>query len=196
MLSIIAILISYLIGSISSAIIICKLCGLPDPRTEGSRNPGATNVLRIGGKKAAVATLFGDLLKGLLPVLFAQYLQFDAQTIACIAFAAFLGHLFPIYFRFAGGKGVATSLGCIIGLSLPAGAFWIGTWLLMAVIFRYSSLAALVAMLVAPLDVWIFNHSATDTAVVLLMSIILICRHHTNIKKLLAGTEQKIYPGR
>src|SRR5258708_38140208 len=114
---VIAVAISYLIGSISSAIIVCKIMRLPDPRTQGSHNPGATNVLRIGGKKAAVITLFGDLLKGVIPVLAAKCLNFDALTLSLIAFAAFIGHIFPIFFRFEGGKGVATALGCLLALN-------------------------------------------------------------------------------
>src|SRR5580700_11414323 len=109
--TIIAILIAYLIGSISSARIVCKLMGLPDPRTQGSRNPGATNVLRIGGKKAAIITLLGDVLKGVIPIMAARWLGFDNNALALIAFAAFWGHLFPLFFRFEGGKGVATALG-------------------------------------------------------------------------------------
>ena len=121
MLAIFAVLIAYLVGSISSAIIVCKMMGLPDPRSQGSRNPGATNVLRIGGKKAAAITLLGDMLKGYLPVLAAKLLGLDPLTIALVMFAAFIGHLYPLYFRFEGGKGVATLIGCLLALNWPAG---------------------------------------------------------------------------
>jgi len=140
----------YLFGSISTAIIVCKLMGLPDPRTTGSRNPGATNVARIGGKKAAALTLAGDLLKGLIPVLTAHALQADATVLAGTALAAFLGHLYPVFFGFQGGKGVATALGVIYGLYWPVGLLTTAVWLAMALLFRISSLAALTAMLVMP----------------------------------------------
>ena len=135
----------YLFGSISTAIIVCKLMGLPDPRTQGSRNPGATNVARLGGKKAAALTLAGDMLKGLLPVTIAHALGSDATILAGTALAAFLGHLYPVFFGFQGGKGVATALGVIYGLYWPVGLLTSAVWLIMAVLFRYSSLAALVA---------------------------------------------------
>src|SRR3990167_5067564 len=138
--TVISIIIAYLFGSISSAILVCKIMGLPDPRTEGSRNPGATNVLRIGGKKAAAITLLGDMLKGVIPVLAAKWYGLDSLGLALVTFAAFIGHLFPVFFRLEGGKGVATLLGCLLALSLPAGLCWIATWLLMAAILRYSSL--------------------------------------------------------
>lgn len=188
----IAIFISYLIGSVSSAIIVCKLMRLPDPRTEGSQNPGATNVLRIGGKKAAIITLLGDVLKGFLPVLLAKWYGFDAPALALIAIAAFLGHLFPIFFRFEGGKGVATAIGCLLALNWPSGLCWLLTWLMMAIIFRYSSLASLTASLLAPLYIWIFTGNLIWTTTILLMSLILIYRHRRNIAKLLKGEESKI----
>jgi glycerol-3-phosphate acyltransferase PlsY len=192
MINIIAILAAYLIGSISSAIIVCRLMQLPDPRTQGSRNPGATNVMRIGGKKAAIITLLGDLLKGFIPVLLASYLGFDALIVALIAFAAFLGHLFPIYFRFEGGKGVATALGCLLALNWQTGLCWIITWGLMAFIFRYSSLAALTASVLAPAYIWLFTGNIIWVATVAIMGIILIARHRENIRKLVRGQESKI----
>lgn len=188
----VAIYCAYLFGSISSAIIVCKMMKLPDPRTQGSRNPGATNVLRIGGKKAAIITLLGDMLKGVIPVLVARWYGFDSLTLALVAFAAFLGHLFPIFFRFEGGKGVATALGCLLALSWPSGLTWIATWLVIAALFRYSSLAALVSSLLAPAYIGFFTHNMTYVIVVTLMSIILIIRHRSNIKKLIAGQESKI----
>ena len=126
----------YMFGSISTAIIVCKLMGLPDPRTEGSKNPGATNVARLGGKKAAALTLAGDMLKGLIPVLIAQYLQMSPVILAATALAAFLGHLYPVFFGFQGGKGVATAFGVIYGLYWPVGLLTTATWLAMAVVFR------------------------------------------------------------
>lgn len=183
---------AYLVGSLSSAIIVCKLMGLPDPRTQGSRNPGATNVLRIGGKKAAIITLLGDTLKGVLPILVARWYGFDATGLALVAFAAFLGHLFPIFFRFDGGKGVATALGCLFGLAWPVGLTWLGTWLLIAGIFRYSSLAAITASLLAPLYMWLFTGNLIYVGTIALMSVILIIRHASNIKKLWRGEESKI----
>lgn len=186
-----AILVAYLFGSISSAIVVCKVMGLPDPRTQGSRNPGATNVLRLGGKKAAIITLLGDMLKGLIPVLAAKAYGFDTLSLSLIAFAAFIGHLYPIFFRFEGGKGVATSFGCIIALSWPAGLAMIASWLLTAIVFRYSSLAALVAALLAPLYLWYFSNW-NYTIMASVISIILIIRHRKNIQNLLTGKESKI----
>lgn len=188
----IAAFIAYLIGSISSAIIVCKIMGLPDPRTEGSRNPGATNVLRIGGKKAAIITLFGDMLKGLLPVLIATSIGLNNAGLAFVALAAFLGHLFPIYFRFEGGKGVATFIGCLLGLCWPAGLCWITTWLVIAMWFRYSSFAALVATALAPIYAWYFTNDFVFPAALAVMGLMLFYRHKENIRKLSGGTESRI----
>jgi glycerol-3-phosphate acyltransferase PlsY len=185
-------LMAYLIGSLSSAIIICKLLHLPDPRTHGSGNPGTTNVLRIGSKSAAIATLIGDVLKGVIPVLIAEWYGLSSFGLSLVIFAAFLGHLFPVYFRFQGGKGVATAFGCIITLAWPVGLSLVGTWLIIAVVFRYSSLAALVAAALSPLYTWYFTQQFDYTSTVLLISILLIYRHRKNIKNLLAGTESKI----
>jgi glycerol-3-phosphate acyltransferase PlsY len=189
--SVMAILGAYLIGSISSAILICKIFRLPDPRTQGSKNPGATNVLRLGGKKAAIFTLVGDILKGVIPVWVASLIGLETWTISLIALAAFLGHLYPIFFRFEGGKGVATAFGCILVLSWPAGLTIAAIWLLMAVLFRYSSLAALTAAFAAPFSVWYFSNN-TYALSVLLMSLLLIYRHRNNIVQLLTGKEKKI----
>lgn len=183
---------AYLVGSISSAIIVCKVMGLPDPRSEGSRNPGATNVLRIGGKKAAIITLFGDLLKGLIPVLLAKWYGFDANVIILIAFCAFIGHIFPIYYRFEGGKGVATFIGCLIGVNWLAALFWVAAWLIVAVISRYASLASIIASALAPLYLGFFTGNWVWVAVFSIMSLILIVRHYANIKKIYQGTENKL----
>lgn len=186
----------YLLGSISTAIIVCKLMGLPDPRTEGSRNPGATNVARLGGKKAAALTLIGDMLKGLIPVLIAHALHASPTVLAATALAAFLGHLYPVFFGFQGGKGVATALGVIYGLYWPVGLFTTGIWLAMAVMFRYSSLAALTAILLTPLGfLWLKPDMPIIIAMVI-MTVILYWRHRSNIANLLNGKEDKISFGK
>lgn len=187
-----AIILAYLFGSVSSAIIVCKLMRLADPRTEGSCNPGATNVLRIGGKKAAAITLLGDMLKGVIPVLLAKWYGFDDLALGLVAFAAFIGHLFPVFFRFEGGKGVATAIGCLLALSLPVGLCWIITWLVVALLFRYASLSSIIASIFAPLFVWYFMGNLPLTIIIGLMSVILIYRHQGNIANLTAGTEKKI----
>jgi len=185
-------LFGYLLGSVSTAIITCRLMGLPDPRSEGSRNPGATNVLRLGGKKAAAITLFGDMLKGLLPVLIALSLGMSDAVIAACALAAFLGHLYPLYYGFQGGKGVATLLGVLLGTHWLLGLGTIGVWLAMAFTFRYSSLSALVAATASPLLAWYITHSPIISASIALMAVLLIWRHCSNIRNLLAGKEDKI----
>ena len=186
----------YLLGSISTAIIVCKMMGLPDPRTEGSRNPGATNVARLGGKKAAALTLLGDMLKGLVPVLIAHALHASPTVLAATALAAFLGHLYPVFFGFQGGKGVATALGVIYGLYWPVGLFTTGIWLAMAVVFRYSSLAALTAILLTPLGfLWLKPDMPIIIAMVI-MTVILYWRHRSNISNLLTGKEDKISFGK
>lgn len=188
----IAVIISYLFGSLSSAIIVCKLMGLADPRTTGSNNPGATNVLRIGGKLPAIITLLGDTLKGVIPVLAAKWYGLPPLGLALVTLAAFLGHLFPIFFRFQGGKGVATLIGCLLALSWPVGLCWLGTWLLVAATFHYSSLAALTASILAPLYMWLFTANLIYVHTVMLIALILIYRHRTNIVKLATGQESKI----
>lgn len=186
----------YLFGSVSAAIIVCKLMGLPDPRTQGSRNPGTTNVARIGGKKAAALTLAGDMLKGLLPVVIAHGLQANATILAGTALAAFIGHLYPVFFGFQGGKGVATALGVIYGLYWPVGLLTTGVWLVMAVLFRYSSLAALTAMLLTPAGfAWLWPEPAVIAAM-LVMTVLLYWRHRSNIANLLSGREGRISFGK
>mgnify|MGYP001824862296 FL=1 len=186
----------YLLGSISTAIIVCKLMGLPDPRTEGSRNPGATNVARLGGKKAAALTLIGDMLKGLIPVLIAHALHASPTVLAATALAAFLGHLYPVFFGFQGGKGVATALGVIYGLYWPVGLFTTGIWLAMAVVFRYSSLAALTAILLTPLGFLWLKPDLPVIIAMLIITVILYWRHRSNIANLLNGKEGKISFGK
>jgi len=186
----------YLFGSISTAIIVCKLMGLPDPRTEGSGNPGATNVARLGGKKAAALTLLGDMLKGLIPVLIAHAMQAAPLILAATALAAFLGHLYPVFFGFRGGKGVATALGVIYGLDWHVGLLTTAIWLAMALLFRYSSLAALIAILLAPLGfLWLWPQPAVIAAMAI-MTVMLYWRHRSNISNLLSGREGKISFGK
>lgn len=191
-LSIILIIISYLIGSFSSAVIICRIMGYPDPRTQGSGNPGATNVLRYGGKKAAALTLLLDVLKGTIPVLIAYSLINNATTLAAVGFAAFLGHLYPIFFRFRGGKGVATAFGVLLGLSWLVAIMALATWLITAALLRYSSLAALITAILTP--AYMFWLSPQPAFIVLsgIITLLLIWRHRSNIRKLLDGTEGKI----
>ncbi|WP_419603259.1 glycerol-3-phosphate 1-O-acyltransferase PlsY [Thiolapillus sp.] len=183
---------AYLLGSISSAIIVCRLMGLPDPRTQGSNNPGATNVLRIGGKKAAAITLMGDALKGLLPVLVAHALNATPLILALTGMAAFLGHLYPVFFGFKGGKGVATALGVQFGLYWPIGLSIAAIWLFVAKVMNVSSLAALIAMALAPLVVWWFWPAPELIIMQVVLSIILFWRHRSNIQNLLRGKEGRI----
>jgi glycerol-3-phosphate acyltransferase PlsY len=182
----------YLFGSISTAILTCHLMGLPDPRSEGSGNPGATNVLRLGGKKAAFLTLSGDMLKGLVPVLIAQALHASPLIQSATALAAFLGHLYPVFFGFRGGKGVATALGVAFGLYWLAGLVVAGIWLLMAFVFRISSLSALTAMLLAPACFWLLKPEPAFIGVMIVITLMLFWRHRTNIRDLLNGTEGRI----
>lgn len=183
---------AYLLGSISAAIIICKLMGLPDPRTLGSNNPGATNVLRIGGKKAAALTLLGDFLKGLIPVVIAQLMNVDAQMLAMVGFAAFIGHLYPIFFGFRGGKGVATAFGVILGLSWVVALVAIGIWLLVAKVFKISSLAALLAATMTPAAGWYLGMPEPQIYMLVVLTLMLIWRHRSNIQKLMSGSEGQI----
>ncbi|HCB12551.1 MAG TPA: acyl-phosphate glycerol 3-phosphate acyltransferase [Gammaproteobacteria bacterium] len=183
---------SYLAGSISTAILVCRAMGLPDPRSEGSHNPGATNVLRFGGKKAAAITLAGDFLKGLLPVLLAWWADVGETGLALTALAAFLGHLYPVFFNFEGGKGVATAFGAILGLSWPVALAALATWLLMAFVVRISSLSALTAAVLTPIYSWWFGLPFSQSVAILVMVLLLIWRHRSNIQNLLAGAEDKI----
>jgi len=187
----IALILAYLCGSLSSAILVCRWMHLPDPRSQGSNNPGATNVLRIGGKKAAIFTLIGDTLKGFLPVIIAHYFNFSGTELTLIACSAFLGHLCPIFFRFEGGKGVATGFGSLAALAWPIGFILIACWISVALIFRYSSLAALITAIVAPFCVGYFLNP-TAGVIIAVMSALLFYRHKNNIKKLWRGEESKI----
>jgi len=182
----------YIAGSVSTAIITCKLMGLEDPRNSGSNNPGATNVLRIGGKKAAIITLIGDMLKGLLPVIIVKAFNFDASVIAIVAVGAFLGHLYPVFFKFKGGKGVATFFGALTGMNWLAGCIAFATWLIIAFIFKYSSLAAIITALSSIAVIWLLTSSVPLFGACLVMSSLVIWRHKSNIQCLLSGQEDKI----
>ncbi len=185
-------LIAYLIGSVSSAIVVSKLMGLQDPRAVGSKNPGATNVLRYGGKKAAAFTLLGDVLKGVLPVVLARALKVDPTTLALVMLAAFLGHVYPVYHGFRGGKGVATAIGVITAVNPWVGLALVVTWFVMTLLFRYSSLSAITAALLAPVYVWWLIPAPPLLIATCVMVTLLVWRHRNNIRKLLSGTEDKI----
>lgn len=185
-------LLAYLFGSISSAVVVSRAMGLQDPRTAGSRNPGATNVLRLGGKKAAVITLAGDILKGVVPVLLARAVTDDPRLLAATAAAAFLGHLFPVFFGFKGGKGVATAWGALAALNLWVGVALILSWFVVALAFRYSSLAAISAAVLGPVYVWWFLREPIYLATALGICALLLWRHRGNMRNLLAGKEDKI----
>ena len=204
-MSILLILAAYLIGSISFAVVVSRLMGLPNPHDYGSGNPGATNVLRTGSKKAAALTLLGDAAKGGLALWLAQRLiasgtvvvEHDPQLVlAAVALAAFLGHVYPIFFRFRGGKGVATAAGILLVMRPLLGIVVLGVWLLVALVTRYSSLAAVIASISAPLVAAVLFGRAWYTLTVLLMSLMLLWRHRGNIVRLRAGTEGRIRLGR
>lgn len=191
-LPIAAIVGAYLIGSLSSAIILCKLAGLPDPRSEGSGNPGATNVLRIGGKKLAATVLFIDVVKGVLPVTIVSLAGSDLAWITATAFAVFIGHLYPVFFQFKGGKGVATALGGFLALSPLLGGAILLSWLFVFIISRISSLSAIIAASLAPLySMWLIN-SLEARWIILVMTTMLLIRHKSNIKRLLSGEESNL----
>ncbi len=183
---------SYLVGSISSALVLCRITGYPDPRGQGSGNPGATNMLRLYGKKAAAITLAGDLLKGLLPLLIGRALAIPDTILVSMGLAAFLGHLYPVFFQFEGGKGVATFIGVLYGFAWPAGVAFMLTWLTVAALSRYSSLSALVAAALSPVFVFALAPSYAYSLATLMMAGLIFWRHRSNIHKLLVGTERKI----
>lgn len=201
MYPLIATVVAYLLGSLSFAVIVTRVMGLSDPRTYGSKNPGATNVLRSGSKAAAIVTLLLDALKGWLPVVLVRWFGkpygLEEGTVALVGLAAFLGHLWPVFFRFQGGKGVATALGVLLGVSGWLGLITALTWLLVAVFFRYSSLASLVAAALAPVfylladgPLWYAEQSIAVSIAV--MALLLWWRHRENIQRLLEGKESKL----
>ncbi|MEO5690531.1 MAG: glycerol-3-phosphate 1-O-acyltransferase PlsY [Burkholderiaceae bacterium] len=187
---------AYLLGSLSFAVIVSRAMHLDDPRSYGSGNPGATNVLRSGNKVAAILTLLLDAIKGVVAVLVARALSdqlgFTAATIALAGLAAFLGHLYPVFFRFQGGKGVATAAGVLLALNGWVGLASLGTWLVIAIATRYSSLAALVTAALAPFYAYFLIGNLQVVALVAVMSVLLVWRHRSNITKLLNGTESKL----
>lgn len=183
---------AYLAGSLTSAVIACRALGLGDPRESGSGNPGATNVMRLHGKKAALLTLGGDVLKGLLPVLLLRLVEAPGAVVAAGGVAAFLGHLYPAFFGLRGGKGVATFIGALLGFHWLLGAAYVAIWLAAAGLFRYSSAAALWGAAFAPLLCWLLLADRHYLAGVGFMAILLVWRHRSNIRNLLAGTEEKI----
>ncbi|KOC90096.1 glycerol-3-phosphate 1-O-acyltransferase PlsY [Winslowiella iniecta] len=185
------IIFAYLCGSISSAILVCRLAGLPDPRQSGSGNPGATNVLRIGGKGAAAAVLIFDVLKGMLPVWLAYFLGVSPVYLGLTAIAACLGHIYPVFFHFKGGKGVATAFGAIAPIGFDLTGLMAGTWLLTVLLSGYSSLGAIVSALIAPFYVWWFKPQFTFP--VAMLSCLILLRHHDNIQRLWRGQESKIW---
>ena len=183
---------SYLIGSISTAVIICKALSLPDPRTQGSKNPGATNVLRLGGKKIAAFVLFFDGLKGAVPVFIGDYYGFGLIALTLTALCAFLGHIFPVFFRFRGGKGVATYLGGLIAISLLVGLIFSLIWLLVAKVLKISSLAALIATALSPFYFYLITADLKSTAIIGLISLLIFYTHRDNIKRLINKDEDVI----
>lgn len=185
-------IIAYCVGSLCSAVIVARLCHLPDPRTQGSRNPGTTNILRIAGKKYAVIVLLADLLKGLLPIVCLKWSHFAAPYLGYVGLVAVLGHIYPIFFHFKGGKGVATALGVLLGLSAWVGVAVIATWILVAWISRYSSLAAMIALSMAPIYVWFITGNISFFIAVLLMVAVVLLQHRDNMHRLWRGQESKI----
>jgi len=190
------IILAYLLGSVSFAVIASWIFRLPDPRTFGSMNPGATNVLRSGNKAAAILTLLGDAGKGWVAVILAQHFApvwgLDNKVIAGVALLVFLGHIWPVFLRFKGGRGVATAVGVVLGLNLWPGILAVITWIIVALIWRVSSLSALVAATLTPVYAWIFLGSDLSTFVIFTISLLVIWRHKSNIANLLAGKETRI----
>jgi glycerol-3-phosphate acyltransferase PlsY len=192
-----AVVVAYLIGSLSFAVIVSRVMGLADPRTYGSGNPGATNVLRTGNKAAAMVTLALDALKGYVPVLLAligaeQHHWWGGGTVAAVGLAAFLGHLWPVFFHFKGGKGVATAAGVLFGFNPLLGLATLATWVIIAAFFRYSSLASLAAAAFAPFYQLLIWEADSVALAIFVMSLLLVWRHEGNIRKLIAGTESKL----
>lgn len=190
----ILITVGYLIGSISSAIVACKVFNLPDPRTNGSNNPGTTNVLRIGSKKVAMITLIGDVLKGIIPVLLAKYMDIDLLAMTLVALATILGHIYPIFFRFKGGKGVATLFGSLLALNYLVGFSFAFTWVLVAKVTKISSLAALVSALLTPVYFYLVTKNMQATYMIVIICIWILYTHRNNIKRLYLGSEGQINP--
>ena len=189
-LTLLMIVAAYLAGSVSSAVLVCRIRGLPDPRTQGSGNPGATNVLRIGGASSAAMVLFFDMLKGALPTYLAYLMGIDAISLGLIAIAACLGHIYPIFFGFKGGKGVATAFGAMAPIGGDLAICLMASWVVLVLISRYSSLAAIITALLAPLYTWWLDDRFTIP--VAMLSTLIIIRHKENIQRLLKGEESKV----
>lgn len=183
--------VAYLCGSLSSAVVICRVYQLPDPRQAGSQNPGATNVYRLGGRIPAVLVLAMDILKGTLPVYVSYWMGIEPVALGVIGIAACLGHIFPLYFGFRGGKAVATAFGAMLPIGLPLGGLLILTWGVALFIWGYSSLAAMVAVALAPLYTWFLK--PVYTLPVAMLSLLIIARHKPNIVRLVRGTEPKVW---
>lgn len=182
----------YLCGSLASAVIVCRAMKLPDPRKQGSGNPGATNVLRFGGKLAAGLTLAGDVLKGVVPVLLAHLISGSPATVASTAVAAVLGHMYPVFFQFKGGKGVATAFGAVAAMVYPVALFMGAVWVLTAMATRYASLASMAAAVAAPLFALIFIQQLAFVVALAIIAALLVYRHKDNIQRLRDGTESEI----
>lgn len=189
-LVLVMIILAYLLGSISSAVLICRVYQLPDPRKQGSKNPGATNVLRIGGKWAAIGVLVCDILKGMIPVWASYFLGIEPLMLGFIGVAACLGHIYPIFFHFKGGKGVATAVGTMAPIGFDLTGMIMATWLVTFLLTRYSSLAAIITSLLAPFYTWMVKPQYTIP--VAMLSCLIIFRHYSNIKRLIEGNEPKI----
>ena len=186
------VLFAYLVGSISSGIIVSRIFSLPDPRTMGSKNPGATNVMRTGNKKAAVLTLLGDLLKAIFVLFIANYLGFEGFIIICVSLAVLIGHIFPVFYKFRGGKGVATAVGILFALNFKLALVVICIWLFVFLIWRYSSLAAIFASISAPLiGFFILKDTSLNCVTYIIVTTIILITHQKNIKNLLSGKELK-----
>jgi glycerol-3-phosphate acyltransferase PlsY len=191
-LSTLLIILAYLMGSICSAVIVSKTCSLPDPRTEGSKNPGATNVLRLAGKKYAVLVLFTDLIKGTIPVLIARMFETDPMFIGFVALAAVIGHMYPVFFDFKGGKGVATAIGALLGYQFIVGVMVTATWLLIARFTRYSSLASIISICLSPFYALLIIGRIDVFPPLFLMALLILIKHKHNLGRLIEGTEPKI----
>ena len=183
--------VAYLFGSLSSAVLICRLYGLPDPRTAGSQNPGATNVYRIGGRVPALLVLVMDILKGTIPVYASYFMAIEPVYLGLIAIAACLGHIFPLYFGFIGGKAVATAFGAMLPIGLDLAGLLVLSWIVTVFLVGYSSLGAIVAVSLAPIFTWLIK--PLYTVPVAMLSLLIILRHKQNITRLLQGTESKIW---
>lgn len=185
-------ILSYFIGSISSAIIVCRLLKIDDPRSQGSKNPGATNVLRIGGKKAAVIVLIGDSLKGFITIIIARYLELGLLDLSLIALSSFLGHVYPVFYKFKGGKGVATFIGSLFAIHYLVGLFFSIVWLFIAKVLKVSSLSALIATFFTPMCFYIVTNNLSATLVISVICLWIFYTHRSNIKRIISGSEKAI----